>query len=146
MKYKKGHIAWNTDKGIVGGYKICNICKQNLPIEKFPRHKRRSGTYRIDYQCKKCKNKKENRYIKQNPWRKTYYNIRGRVRRNPSYNGEKRKIFNFLTFANLKFLWFRDKAYLMKKPSIDRINSNGNYILENCRYIELKDNLRRNKK
>jgi len=30
----------------------------------------------------------------------------------------------------------------MKRPSIDRINSNGNYSLVNCRFIELSANAR----
>jgi hypothetical protein len=37
-------------------------------------------------------------------------------------------------------LWFRDKAYLMRHPSIDRIDSNGNYELNNCQFIEMKRN------
>lgn len=37
-------------------------------------------------------------------------------------------------------LWFRDKAYLMKRPSLDRLKSDKNYTYNNCRFIELKDN------
>lgn len=44
---------------------------------------------------------------------------------------------------DFKYLWFRDKAYLMKAPSIDRINPNENYTLDNCRFIELSENVRR---
>jgi len=36
----------------------------------------------------------------------------------------------------IKELWFRDKAYEMKKPTIDRINSNEHYEYSNCRFIE----------
>lgn len=39
-------------------------------------------------------------------------------------------------------LWFRDKAYKMVKPSIDRKDANKNYTIDNCRYIELKENYR----
>ena len=31
----------------------------------------------------------------------------------------------------------------MERPSIDRIDDNGNYCIENCRFIEFIDNARR---
>jgi len=40
----------------------------------------------------------------------------------------------------LKELWFRDKAYNLKRPSIDRKNNNEDYTFENCRFIELGKN------
>lgn len=53
----------------------------------------------------------------------------------------KKGIKTYLTKENLKYLWFRDKAYLMERPSIDRLDSQNNYTLENCRYIELSENV-----
>jgi hypothetical protein len=44
---------------------------------------------------------------------------------------------------DLEFLWNRDNASQMDRPSIDRIDSKGHYVLTNCRFIELLDNIRR---
>lgn len=54
-------------------------------------------------------------------------------------------IKNYLTEANLIYLWNRDRGYLMKNPSIDRKDSNGNYKLSNCRFIEMQENRKRAK-
>jgi hypothetical protein len=41
------------------------------------------------------------------------------------------------------FLWERDKAYLMDKPTLDRIDNDGDYCFDNCRFLENRDNLSR---
>ena len=45
-----------------------------------------------------------------------------------------------LTEDEIKYLWFRDIAWRMEIPSIDRKNSNGNYELSNCQFIEMSKN------
>lgn len=83
---------------------------------------------------------------KKSPWIFTLTLIKQRCT-NPKtihwhrYGG--RGIKCFLTIDRIKKLWFRDKAYLMKKPSIDRIDNNGNYCLKNCRFIEQRENSRK---
>lgn len=83
--------------------------------------------------------------FKEKPWLKTKYNISNRCRNCPDYNGERRLVKNLITTEELKTLWFRDKAYLMAKPSIDRIREGGNYTFKNCRFMELSMNQRRHK-
>lgn len=51
-----------------------------------------------------------------------------------------------ITEEEVKELWFRDEAYLMEKPSIDRKDSLFHYTYDNCQFIELVDNTIRAKK
>jgi hypothetical protein len=83
------------------------------------------------------------------PWFNTYRAVYSRCRvagnhKFKWYGG--RGIELRMTSDDFKTLWMRDKAYLMKEPSIDRMDSNGHYELSNCRYIELKKNIGRNNK
>jgi hypothetical protein len=48
-----------------------------------------------------------------------------------------------VTVEDLKALWWRDRADTMKRPTIDRKENHIGYVLENCRFIEHADNLRR---
>jgi hypothetical protein len=80
------------------------------------------------------------------PWVATFKRIKCRCENNKAsgykfYGG--RGIKCKITKKELKKLWFRDKAYLLKQPSIDRINPEGDYKYSNCRYIELKENFKR---
>lgn len=87
--------------------------------------------------------KRHSDWIKNNKWYITYSNILKRCNsiNNVSYKWYGGKgIKCLLTPRNVKFLWKRDKAQLMKQPSIDRIDSNKNYTLENCRFIEMNVN------
>ena len=73
------------------------------------------------------------------PWFKHFLSAQNRCNSKKSPYA-KRGIKCFLTAEQIKLLWFRDKAYLMKQPSIDRINGLNNYELNNCRFIELNIN------
>lgn len=87
---------------------------------------------------------------KERPWIYVLLSIRQRCT-NPNCDHYKyyggRGIKCFLVPSEIKELWFRDKACLMKRPSIDREDNNGNYTFRNCRFIELGKNVEeRNKR
>lgn len=111
--------------------KICNQCKIN------------TVTCKKRAKCNSCRYIVQKEYLNNNPWQKTMKYINDRCNSNKRdghkyYNGK--GIINLLTGNELKNLWFRDKAYNMNIPSIDRINPNMNYCFDNCRYIELSEN------
>ena len=82
------------------------------------------------------------RYYKTHPWAKTLCRILSRCnyKKSPYY---KKGIKNFLTTSDLKFLWIRDKAFFMKKPSINRKDDGKDYTLDNCEFIEFLENSKR---
>jgi len=86
------------------------------------------------------------RWKKSHPWQSFYSGAKTRCTNLKAHNfkwyGGKGIKF-LMTMENFKYLWFRDKAYKMKRPSIDRKNSNGNYELSNCRFIEHRLNSKR---
>jgi len=48
-----------------------------------------------------------------------------------------------LTKLEIEILWKRDRADLMERPSMDRINPRGDYHFGNCRFIEQSENCKR---
>lgn len=87
-----------------------------MKIDSHKRMSRRLATIK-----KRCNNPNANSY--------SYYGGKG--------------IKTFLTLDDIKFLWERDNADSMDRPSIDRIDSDGDYAVENCRFIEMSENIRR---
>lgn len=93
--------------------------------------------------AKKSKLKYPNRSkerLEKSPWIKYWYNARRRCRDKNlqywyMYGG--RGIKCLITKEEIKKLWFRDKAYLMKQPSIDRKDSDKHYTYDNCQFLEM---------
>lgn len=85
-------------------------------------------------------------YRIKNPWLVSYTTAEQRCN-NKNHHAYKyyggRGIKFLLTKEEIKYLYERDFACLMKWPTIDRINNDGNYELSNCRFIEMGENSRR---
>lgn len=54
-------------------------------------------------------------------------------------------IQNNLTYNDLKILWDRDRFTELKRPSIDRLDSEKDYSLDNCQFIEMSENISKEK-
>lgn len=116
---------------------VCKICQKTFKAQK-------QKDYSCSHECsKKAYYEKHKIYRKQNPWYDCFSRIKRRCN-HPDAIGYKdyggRGIKCLITIEEIKSIWFRDKAYLLKKASIDRINPDGDYIYSNCRFIENFEN------
>lgn len=75
------------------------------------------------------------------PWWVHFYSAKHRCNYKHWYKDNNIKFD--LKFQDVKDVWFRDKAYLMKKPSIDRIDGSKGYVRGNIRFLEIKENQQR---
>lgn len=130
--------------------KNCNKCNQLLSISKF--NKTSTGEYKSS--CVEClrlykielrkKNRQNYRnsvniYRKENKWIYIYDTILQRCNnpKNVSYNiYGGRGIKCLITINEIKQLMIRDNYWSMKKPSIDRIDNDGDYTFDNCKFME----------
>lgn len=88
---------------------------------------------------------KNQRYHKRKPWVRYICWARRRCRDVRSkwypYYGAKGIICD-LTAAQAEVIWYRDGGGELRRPSLDRINSDGNYTADNVRFIEFDINSR----
>lgn len=87
---------------------------------------------------------KQKEYCKKYPWKIVFNSIKQRCNnpKNKDYkNYGGRGIKCLITVKEIKKLWFRDKAYNLNQPTIDRKNNDKNYTIKNCQFIEMLDNI-----
>lgn len=97
-------------------------------------------------ECKTCMGISAKKYRINHPWISCFIAAKSRCQNKKSknyYGYGGRGIRILITLEEIKSLWFRDKAYNLKIPSIDRIDNDGNYELSNCRFIEQSENARK---
>lgn len=121
----------------------CVGCGKQKSVNFF---KRNAATKRgHENKCRPCRNKATREYKAKNPWTICFYAAKQRCinKNDPGYKHYGGRGIRFLlTMAEIKEIWARDRAHLLKNHSLDRININGNYESSNCRFIELSLNVR----
>jgi len=141
--YQIAQPLWSVDffcmLDISNKMKICKKCNIEKEYNEFSKHRN---------VCRQCRREESyasrRKKYKARPWTKTFDTAYKRCNAK-THNYFIRGIKFLLSEQDLKFLWQRDSADKLKKPSIDRINPRGNYELDNCRMIELTANIKRKK-
>lgn len=127
--------------------KIKNLNKKSYLKNKFKYHKlSKEWSKKNKDKIYLIQGRAENKRRKEQPWIFHWYKLRGRCN-NPNTNCYKRYggrgIKAIITKEEIKILWFRYKAYLMEHPTIDRIDNDGNYTLDNCQFLENIENAKK---
>lgn len=132
-----------------GKHYYCKICSKKRKKKYYENDKEYLLSIAKEYyqnNKEKCikYNKKYNIKLKIfQPWYFVYVHIKTRCENikdiNYKYYGG-RGIKCNITKEEIKKLWFECCAWRLKRPSIDRIDVNGNYEYSNCRFIEQGEN------
>jgi len=75
------------------------------------------------------------------PWLRTYKSVVSRCR-NKGHHYFKKGVKCCITKEELKRLWIRDNAGLMENAIIHRIDSDKDYLFNNCMFIEKKNHFK----
>lgn len=115
-------------------------------MKESTRLKRLAYTSRWESQNRPKRNAYQKLRRKTTPWVHRLTSIKTRCL-NPKHpqfkNYGGRGIKCLITWEELRFLWVRDEADKMIKPTVDRIDNNGHYEVSNCRFIEHSENIKR---
>lgn len=115
--------------------KVCTKCKEEKELSDFGKDK---------CICKECLKKYYKNYKEKYPEKIILNSIIQRCKSDETYVDK--KIKNYLTLKDIKFLMKRDNYYKLKNPSIDRKKNDKHYTLENCRFIEMNENAVKDKR
>lgn len=120
---------------------VCQNCEQSKPASEFSKNRSRESG--LQSYCKPCMKDAVRFHYKRFPWMRHYKSAKERCE-NPSattyWKYGARGIGFELTKLEIEILWKRDYAEDLEFPSLDRLDSKGNYSYENCQFIEHRVN------
>jgi len=128
-KYKATQKKWREkNKGYAKKWREENR-------EKFCRYAKKWASKNRD-----CINIYQTKRRRKYPWESHYHSAKNRCTNHNSpkyarYGG--RGIKFLLTMPEVKEIWEKCNANLMKNPSIDRVDNDGNYEKDNCQFLEM---------
>ena len=120
-------------------------CRRLKAKEYYLKNKNRIKAYATQYYYAH-RDPETKRYLGLN--RHLYDRLKGIKRRCRNPRDKKFKFYGgrgiqcLLTMADLAVMWDRDAAFLMWKPTLHREKDEGNYTVENCRFVEREENYR----
>jgi len=151
-KNKKKRIAWYKKRAKTQKYRDYNKKWRDENKEYFRkwsrenREKCRNSVRKWRRKNKEYANAQTVKWHKNHPWVVAYNGAKNRCTNKKVHNyhryGGRGILFN-LTREEVKTIWFRDDAYSMKRPTLDRINNDGYYGFNNCQFIEMADNVKK---
>jgi hypothetical protein len=128
--------------------RYCDLCRAKITIETKKRWaKKNYNRLKNTLSAREQRKRFRERYYKYNKrFKKKYYSkfpwlvhltrARSRCRDKTRKHYFGKGVLCSLTTQDIMHLWKRDRAHRLKKPSLDRISSAGNYELSNCRFVE----------
>jgi hypothetical protein len=142
--------------------KVCSKCGKEKSFSEF--HKDSSKSDGVHTICKECRVISSNasyftNKIEVQKWKKEHHlkypqkrillNIKSRCEnpKNAQYKDYGlRGIKCLITAHDIWLLMIRDNYWDLKKPSIDRKDNNGDYIFDNCQFLEHRENAGKDKR
>lgn len=136
------HVA-RANEGTPEGFKGCSVCNKVKPLTEFPKNGIRNGEQYYYSHCNECRKPiAKAKYKEETREYKLYYRAKARASTlGREFTIEKSDIVIPKVCPILKVPFEEEGDYV---PSLDRIDSNGGYTLDNIQVVSRRANILKN--